>query len=119
MKAYRIWFEDKYTILEDNTGDIKVATWSKLNSASNFISVQYHWFRQHVESFDIDIEKVRYQEQKGDMFAKGLQGIFFKIPKIWRLGGNSGVLRCSLPCLGGSATKLGFQLWNSGENIRS
>ena len=76
-KEKQIKFVSKSTVYEDNAGAIRVASCPKLTPTSKFIAVKYHWFRQHVESGDIKIEKVESSNQLADIFTKGLQGESF------------------------------------------
>ena len=49
---------------------------------SNKISIEYHWFRQHVGKESV-IQKTESENQKADIFTKGLQGeIFARIGKL-------------------------------------
>ena len=76
-------FKTKCTVFEDNAGALQVATSPRMTPTSKFIAVKYHWFRQHVDSGEINIVKVTSQEQQADMFTKGLQGeLFRKIRKL-------------------------------------
>ena len=79
----KLKFISKSTVYEDNNGAIRVATCPKLTPTSKFIAVKYHWFRQHVESGEIQIEKIASNKQLADIFTKGLQGdSFIKIRKL-------------------------------------
>ena len=73
----------KSTVFEDNNGAIRVAKCPKLTPTSKFIAVKYHWFRQHVESGEINITKVESRNQLADIFTKGLLGgSFLNIRKL-------------------------------------
>ena len=70
------------TIYEDNNGAIFVAIISMMTTKSKHISVKYHWFRQHVGK-EFVIQKIDSENQKSDIFTKGLQGqIFVRIGKL-------------------------------------
>ena len=70
------------TIYEDNNGSIVVATIPRMTPTSNHISVKYHWFRQHFGR-EFLIRKIKSENQKADIFTKGLQGqIFARIRKL-------------------------------------
>ena len=60
---------------EDNNGAIRVASCPKMTPTSKFIVIKYHWFRQHVESGEVEIIKVESSKQLADIFTKVLQGI--------------------------------------------
>ena len=75
-------FVSSSTIYEDNNGAIVVATSPRTNPSSKQISVRYHWFRQHVGE-EFVIRKIESENQKADIFTKGLQGqIFVSIRKF-------------------------------------
>ena len=74
LDSGKLKFNSKFTVFEDNNGAIKVASCPKLTPTSNFIAVKYHWFRQHVESGEVEIVKVESSSQIADIFTKGLQG---------------------------------------------
>ena len=53
-----------------------------MNPTSKQISVKYHWFRQHVGG-EFVIWKIESENQKTDIFTKGLQGqIFVRIRNL-------------------------------------
>ena len=75
-------FVSSSTIYEDNNRVIVVATSPMMTPTSNHIAVKYHWFRQHVEE-EIVIRKIESENQKADIFTKGLQSeIFVRISKL-------------------------------------
>ena len=62
--------------------DIVIAEIPRMNPTSNKISIEYHWFRQHVGK-EYVIQKTESENQKADIFAKGLQGeIFVRIMNL-------------------------------------
>ena len=70
------------TVYEDNNGSIVVATIPRMTPSSNHIAVKYHWFRQHVGN-EFVIRKIESENQRADIFTKGLQGkIFVRIRKL-------------------------------------
>ena len=70
------------TIYEDNNGAIVVATSLSMTPSSKHIAVRYHWFRQNVGKKFV-IWKIESENQKSDIFTKGLQGkIFVRIRKL-------------------------------------
>ena len=56
--------------------DIVVAEIPRMTPTSNQISIEYHWFMQHVGK-EYVIQKTESENQKADIFAKGLQGEIF------------------------------------------
>ena len=66
-------FVSSSTIYEDNNGAIVVATSPRMTPTSKHIDVKYHCFRQHVGK-EFVICKIESENQKADIFTKGLQG---------------------------------------------
>ena len=82
IDSEKLKFVSISTVYEDNNGATVVATSPKMNIKSNHIAVKYHWFRQHVGN-EFVIRKIDSENQKADIFAKGLQGkIFIRISKL-------------------------------------
>ena len=75
-------FVSSSTIYEDNKGAIFVATSTRMNPTSNHIAVNHNWLRQNVGK-EFVIRKIDSENQKADIFTKGLQGqIFVRIRKL-------------------------------------
>ena len=75
-------FVSSSTVYEDNNGAIVVATSPRMNPSSKHIAVKYHWFRQHVGK-EFVIRKIESENQKADIFTKGLQGQkFVRLSKL-------------------------------------
>ena len=75
-------FVSSSTIYEDSNGSIVVATSSRMTLSSKYIAVKYQWFRQHVRKTFV-IRKIESENQKANIFIKGLQGqIFVRISKL-------------------------------------
>ena len=75
-------FVSTSTMYEDNTGAIVVATSQRMTPSSKHISVKYHWFRQHVGK-EFVIRKIKSENQKADIFTKGLKvQIFVRSRKL-------------------------------------
>ena len=75
-------FVSSSTVYEENKGSIVVETITRMNPTSNHITVKYNWFSQNVGK-EIVICKIESENQKADIFTKGLQGeIFFRIRKL-------------------------------------
>ena len=75
-------FVSSSTIYEDNNGAIVVAKIPRMTPTSKDISVKYHWFRQNVGK-EFVIRNIESENQKADIFTKGLQGqIFVRIRKF-------------------------------------
>ena len=59
-----------------------MATSPRMTHTSNKIAVKFDWFRQHVVN-EFVIQKIESENQKADIFTKGLQGqIFVRIRKL-------------------------------------
>ena len=75
-------FVSSSAVYEDNNGSEVVSTSPRMTPSSKYIAVKYHWFRQHVGK-QIVIRKIESENQKADIFTKGLQGqIFVRIRKL-------------------------------------
>ena len=75
-------FVSSSTIYEDNNVAIAVATSTRTTPTSKHIALKYHWFRQHVGKKFV-IWNIESENQKADIFTKGLQGqIFVRIRKL-------------------------------------
>ena len=75
-------FVSSSTVYEDNNGAIVVAKIPRMTPLSKHIAVKYHWFRQHVGK-EFLIRKIESENQKADIFSKGLQGqIFLRIRRL-------------------------------------
>ena len=75
-------FVSSSTIYEDNNGAIFVATSPRMSPTSKHIAAKYHWFRQHVGK-EFVIQEIESENQKANIFTKGLQGqIFVGIRKL-------------------------------------
>ena len=66
-------FVSSSNIYEDNNGEMVVATSPRMTPTSKHIVVKYHWFMQHVGK-KFMILKIESENQKADIFTKGLQG---------------------------------------------
>ena len=75
-------FVSSSNIYEENNRAIVVATSPRMTPKSKQISVKYNCFRQHAGK-EFVIRKIESDNQKADIFTKGLQGqIFVSIRKL-------------------------------------
>ena len=82
INSENLKFVSSYTVYENNNGDIFVETSPRINHTPDHIDVKYHWFRLHVGK-ECVIWKIVSENQKADIFTKGLQGeIFVTIRKL-------------------------------------
>ena len=60
---------------EDNEGALKLATapLEKVTPQSKFFAIKYHWFRSKLDELGVQILGIRSNDQKADIFTKGLQ----------------------------------------------
>ena len=59
-----------------------MATSPRMTPTSNHIDVKYHWFRHYVGKESV-IWKIKSENQKADIFTKGLQDqIFVRVRKL-------------------------------------
>jgi hypothetical protein len=80
-KAFEIRTHSK--VFEDNNGCLILASCPRLTPRSKHIAVKYHFFRQHVQKGDLRIYKINTEEQKADIFTKGLvRAVFERIRKL-------------------------------------
>ena len=76
IDSEKLKFVSSSTIYEDNNGPIVLATSPRMNPTSKNVSVKYHWFRKHIGK-EFVIRKIESENQKADIFTKGLQGQIF------------------------------------------
>ena len=82
IDSYKLKFVSIYNVYKGNNGAIVVATSTKMTPTSKHIAVRYHWFRQNIGR-EFVIRKIESENQKEDIFTKGLQGeIFVKIMRL-------------------------------------
>ena len=82
IDSYKLKFVSSSNIYDDNNGAIVVAKSSRMIPKSKHIAIRYHWFRQHVGK-EFVIWKIESENQKADIFTKGLQGeIFLRLIKF-------------------------------------
>ena len=65
-------------VFEDNVGALELAKTPRMRPRTKHIGIQYHHFRDHVESGKITIEHVSTKEQIADIFTKPLPLETFK-----------------------------------------
>ena len=82
IDSEKLKFLSSSTVYEYNNGAIFVATSPRMNPKSKHIAVKYNWSRQHVGR-EFVIWKIKSENQKADIFTKGLQGeIFVRVKKL-------------------------------------
>jgi hypothetical protein len=70
-------------VFEDNNGALILASLPRMTPRSKHIAVKYHFFRSHVATGNIKIYKINTEEQKADIFTKGLvRTIFEQVRKL-------------------------------------
>ena len=75
----------KTTVWEDNVGALTLANMEpgRVTPRSKFYAIKYHWFRSHLKPNKITVEKIATDQQRADIFTKGLtHGIFQNIHKL-------------------------------------
>ena len=60
------------SVFEDNNGALTLATVPRMTPRSKHIAVPYHFFREHVANGSLQILKIASENNKGDIFTKGL-----------------------------------------------
>jgi len=85
IKEDDINFVSQSTVFEDNNGCLRLATCPRMTPRTKHIGVKYHFFRRFAEGANavLKIVKIGTEEQKADIFTKGLQGdSFLSIRKL-------------------------------------
>ncbi len=59
-------------VFEDNNGALTLATIPRMTPRSKHYGTKYHFFRQHVQSGELKINKIATKEQLADIMTKGL-----------------------------------------------
>ena len=76
IDSEKLKFVPSSTFYEENNGAMFLATSKIMTPKSNNIAVKHHCIRQHVGK-EFVIRKIESENQKADIFTKGLQGDFF------------------------------------------
>jgi hypothetical protein len=66
------------TVFKDNDACLKFAQLPCLTSRTKHIGIPYHWFREQVESLQVQLERSNTKNQLADQFTKGLSGTSFQ-----------------------------------------
>ena len=72
----KLKFVSSSTIYKDNNVAMVVSTSPRMTHTSKHIAINYHWFRHRVGR-EFVIWKIESENQKADIFTKGLQGETF------------------------------------------
>ena len=82
IDSKKLEFVSRSTIYEENNGAIVLATSPRITPTSKKIAVKYHCFSKYAGK-EFVIQKMELENQKADIFTKGLQGqIFVSISKL-------------------------------------
>ena len=77
------------TFYEDNNGSIGMATITSMTPTPKNISAKYLWFRKHIRRLLV-IRKIESENQKVDIFTKGLKsGFLSSLGSIYAVGKHS------------------------------
>jgi hypothetical protein len=90
-KNLNIHRDDSAKILkayEDNEGAQKLASSPimRVTPHSKHFAIKYHWFREKLDEYKIQILRVATDQQKADIFTKGLVGKEFKYKRFLLMG---------------------------------
>jgi Reverse transcriptase (RNA-dependent DNA polymerase) len=66
------------TVFEDNDACLKFAQMPRLTPRTKHIGIPYHWFREQVESLQVQLERIDTKNQLADQFTKGLSATSFQ-----------------------------------------
>ena len=71
-------------VFEDNNGALILAQSPKMTPRTKHIAIKYHWFRDKIgEVHGVLLRKIESENQKADIFTKGLSmDLFRKIRKL-------------------------------------
>ena len=65
-------------VFEDNDACLKFARMPRLTPRTKHIGIPYHWFRDQVETLQIQLERIDTRNQLADQFTKGLPTTLFR-----------------------------------------
>lgn len=73
---------------EDNEGALKLAQSPimRVTPHSKHFAVKYHWFRERLDEYKIELVRVATDQQKADIFTKGLIGKEFETKRFMLMG---------------------------------
>jgi hypothetical protein len=74
------------TVYEDNDACLKFDQMPRLTPRTKHIGVPYHWFREQVETLQIQLERVDTKNQLADQFTKGLPITIFRLERKRLMG---------------------------------
>ena len=74
------------SVFEDNNGALILATTPRMTPRSKHIAVPYHFFREHVTNGTVQIFKVESDQNKADIFTKGLERVKFQSLRTLLMG---------------------------------
>jgi hypothetical protein len=68
------------TVWEDNSGTLTLATLEpgRMTPRSKHYVIKYHRFRQHLKPNKVQVKKIATDDQKADIFTKGLRTVKFQ-----------------------------------------
>ena len=82
IESETLKFFSRPTIYEDNNLAIVVSTSPRMTPTSRRIAIKYNCFKLHVGK-EFVIRNIKLENQKADIFTKGLQGeIFVRVRKL-------------------------------------
>ena len=70
----------KTTVWEDNSGTLTLANLEpgRMTPRSKPYAIKYNWFRQHLRPDKVEVKKIATDDQKADIFTKGLRTVKFQ-----------------------------------------
>ena len=75
------------TVFEDNMGVLSLVNVPKMSTRNKYLSLKYHFFRSSIgEAKGIVVKYVRSEEQKADIFTKGLPTKQFQVIRKLLMG---------------------------------
>ncbi|MGH7954943.1 MAG: Ty1/Copia family ribonuclease HI, partial [Gloeomargaritales cyanobacterium] len=74
------------TVFEGNNGALSLAHTPGMTPRTKHIGVKYHFFREHVRRGTVKVKKIESDNQKADIFTKGLGRIKFEDIRLKLVG---------------------------------
>ncbi|MGH3053548.1 MAG: Ty1/Copia family ribonuclease HI, partial [Gaiellaceae bacterium] len=74
------------TVFEDNNGALSLAHTLGMTPRTKHIGVKYHFFREHVRRGTVKVQKIESENQKADIFTKGLGRVKFESIRLKLMG---------------------------------
>jgi hypothetical protein len=71
-KTFNVRIDKPIKIYKDNSETINIAKYGNFTKNSKYIEIHYHYVHEYVEENTIDVIKIKFDENIGDIFTKSL-----------------------------------------------